>query len=71
MHSHLLRSAPRQLAITRRRIGRRTKPTTAPMWHARQRPPVPWVDLEAELLHSGRAPEESYRDYIFRQGIGP
>jgi hypothetical protein len=72
MQSHVLPCEPDPLLMgIRRRLARRAEAITAPFWQALHRPPGPWVDLEADLLNSGRAPEESYRDYMFRKAIWP
>ncbi len=60
-----------QLAAVGRQLARRAEAITAPLWQARHRRPEPWVNPEADLLNPGRAPEESYRDYMFRRAIWP
>ena len=52
-------------------IGRRAEAITAPFWQTRHRHREPWANPEADLLNPGRAPEESYRDYMFRKAISP
>jgi hypothetical protein len=71
MHYHVLPREPGpQLADIGRRLAHRAQTITAPSWRARHRPPRPWVvGLEADPLNPGRAPEESYRDYMFRKAI--
>jgi len=72
MRSHVLTCEPGpRLADIGRRLARRAEAITAPFWEARQRPLGPWTDPEAVLLSPGRAPEESYRDYMFRKAIWP
>jgi hypothetical protein len=67
MHSQVL-PGPRLVAVGRQ-LARRAEAVTAHFWQARHRRPEPWFSPEADLLKHGRAPEESYRDYIFRKGI--
>jgi len=70
MHSHVLPCDPGPLLAGRgRRLARRAEAITARFWRALHRPPGPWADPEADLLNPGRAPEESYRDYMFRKAI--
>jgi hypothetical protein len=72
MHSDMLPCEPGpRLVRIGRRLARRSDAVTAPFWPARHRPPRPWVNPEPDLLNPGRAPEESYRDYIFRKAIWP
>jgi hypothetical protein len=72
MHSHVLPCEPDpHLASIGRRLACRAKAITAALRQARHRTPEPWANPEADLLSRGRAPEESYRDYIFRQAIWP
>jgi hypothetical protein len=72
MHSHLPRCEPRPgPAGIRRRLAGRAKATTAPFRQARHRTAGPWAGPEADLLSPGRAPEESYRDYLFRTSLWP
>jgi hypothetical protein len=72
MHSHALpRKAGPRLAGIGRRFSRRSQVITAPAGPARQRRPGRWPGPETGLLDPGRAPEESYRDYMFRQSIWP
>ena len=61
---------PRLVAVGRP-LARRAEAITARFWQARRRHPEPWANPEADLLNAGRAPEESYRDYIFRKAIWP
>ncbi len=69
MHSHVLLCEPGpRLAGIGRRLARRVEATAA-FWQALHRPPRPWANPEADLLNPGRAPEESYRDYMFRKAI--
>lgn len=72
MHSQVLpcKPGPRLVAIGRL-LASRAEAITAPSWHARHRHPEPWAKPEADLLNPGRAPEESYRDYMFRKAIWP
>jgi hypothetical protein len=72
MHSHVLprQTGPRLAAIGRQLV-HRTQATTAPVWRARHRHPEAWANREADPLNPGRAPEESYRDYLFRKAIWP
>jgi hypothetical protein len=72
MHSQVLpcEPGPRLVGIGRQ-LARRAKVITAPFWQARHRRPESWADPEADLLNPGRAPEESYRDYMFRKAIWP
>jgi len=60
-----------QFADIGRRLARRSESITAPLWQARRRSPRSWANSEADLLNPDRAPEESYRDYIFRKAIWP
>jgi hypothetical protein len=70
MHSDVLPCEPAlPLAGIRRRLARRAEATTARFRRARHRPPEPWVGPEADPLNRGQAPEESYRDYMFRKAI--
>ena len=71
MHSRVLPCGPSPLMGTGRRLARRAEAIAAHFWQALHRPPRPRADLKADLLNPGRAPEESYRDYIFRQAIWP
>jgi hypothetical protein len=72
MDSHVLscEHGPR-LAGIGRRLARRAEATTASIWQARHRHSEPWAGPAADLLNPGRAPEESYRDYVFRKAIWP
>jgi hypothetical protein len=72
MHSHVLpcEPGPRLVGIGQR-LARRAGAITAPFWQARRRPPEPWAGQETDLLNPDRAPEESYRDYMFRKAIWP
>jgi hypothetical protein len=70
MHSRVLPCEPDPLLMgIGRRRARRAEAITAHFWQALYRPAGPWADLEADPLNPGRAPEESYRDYIFRKAI--
>ena len=70
MHSQVLSCEPGpRLVAAGRQFARRGEAITAHFWRARHRHPEPWVNPEADLLNPGRAPEESYRDYIFRKAI--
>jgi hypothetical protein len=70
MHSQVLLCGPGpRLVHFGRQFGRRAKVIIASFWQARHRRPEPWADPEADQLNRGRAPEESYRDYIFRKAI--
>jgi hypothetical protein len=72
MHSHLLLGqAGLQLAGIGRRLARRADAFTAASWQAQHRHPRLSADWLADQLHRGRAPEETYRDYMFRQSIWP
>lgn len=70
MHSHVLpcEPGPRISGIGRRPAGR-AKAITAPVWQALHRSRAPRSSPEPDLLAPGRAPEESYRDYMFRKAI--
>jgi hypothetical protein len=70
MHSQVLpcETGPRLVAVGRQ-LARRAEAITAHFWPARHRHPEPWANPEADLLNPGRAPEESYRDYLFRKAI--
>jgi hypothetical protein len=72
MHSHVLpcEAGPRLAGVGRRLAGR-AEAITAPFWQARHQPREPWADPRADPLNPGRAPEESYRDYMFRKAIWP
>jgi len=72
MHSHVLpcEAGPRPAGI-RRRLACRAEAITAPFRQARHRTPEPWANPEGDRLNPGRAPEESYRDYMFRKAIWP
>ncbi|HEY2315926.1 MAG TPA: hypothetical protein VGH96_20120 [Streptosporangiaceae bacterium] len=72
MHSHVLtcEPGPRLVGIGRR-LARRAEAITAPFRQALHRRTEAWANLEADLLNPGRAPEESYRDYLFRKAIWP
>ncbi len=72
MHSHVLpcEPGPRLVGIGRR-LARRAEAITAAFWQAPHRPLGPRTGPEADLLNPGRAPEESYRDYMFRKAIWP
>ncbi len=72
MHSHVLpcEPGPRLVGIGRW-LERRAEVMTAPFGEARHRRPEPCADPKADLLNPGRAPEESYRDYMFRRAIWP
>ncbi len=69
MHSHVLPCEPGLRMGIGRRLARRAEAITAHFWQALHRPRQPRADMKADLLNPGRAPEESYRDYIFRQAI--
>jgi hypothetical protein len=72
MHSYVLPCKPGpRLAGIGRWLVRRAEAITAPLWQARRRHPRPWANPETDLLNPGRAPEESYRDYLFRKAIWP
>jgi hypothetical protein len=72
MHSHVLPTEPHpHLAGIARRLACRAEAITAALWQARHRTPEPWANPQADLLNHGRAPEESYRDYMFRIAIWP
>jgi hypothetical protein len=72
MHSHTPPGEPGLRPVcTGRRLARRAKVITAPFWQGRHRRPERWVDPEAGLRTPGRAPEESYRDYMFRKAFRP
>jgi hypothetical protein len=70
MHSHAMPSeaGPRHAGVGRR-LASRAEAISALLWRARHRPPRPWAAPEADPLYPGRAPEESYRDYVFRTAI--
>ena len=72
MHSQVLpcEPGPRPVAIGRR-LARRAEAITAHFWQAGHRHAGPWAHPEADPLNPGRAPEESYRDYLFRKAIWP
>ncbi len=72
MRSHVLpcEPGPRTSATGRRPAGR-AKAITAPIWQALHRSRGPRANAEADLRDPGRAPEESYRDYMFRKAIWP
>jgi hypothetical protein len=70
MHSHVLPREPGwPLVGVARRLARRADAITVPIWQALPRPREPWAGQDAGLLTPGRAPEESYRDYMFRTAI--
>jgi hypothetical protein len=72
MHSHVLPCEPGPpLVGIAPRLARRAEAITAPFWRALHRPRGPWAGQESGLLNPGRAPEESYRDYMFRTAIWP
>jgi hypothetical protein len=72
MHSQVLPCGPGpQFVAIGRQFARRAAAITAPFWQAPRRRPEPWANPEAGLLNPGRAPEESYRDYMFRKAIWP
>jgi hypothetical protein len=72
MHSQALPCEPGpRLAAIGPQFARRAEAITALFWRARHRHPGPWANPEADLLNPGRAPEESYRDYLFRKSIWP
>jgi hypothetical protein len=69
MHSH---AASRESASRRATLGRRLAGRAAAItWQSRHRPPERWADPNIDLLNPNRAPEESYRDYVFRTAIWP
>jgi hypothetical protein len=71
MHSHALLSRPDpQPAGTVRRFARRADNIVAAWWQARPRPVTPWVSPETYPFDADRVPGESYRDYLFRKGVG-
>ncbi len=69
MHSHVLpcQPGPRPVSLGRR-LARRAE-AMAPFWRALRRPSRALADPGADLLNPDRAPEESYRDYMFRRAI--
>ena len=71
MHSHVLpnRPGPRPAAIGRR-LARRAGAIVAGSRQARPRPAAPWAGLDASPFDSDRVAGESYRDYLFRKGVG-
>jgi hypothetical protein len=70
MRSHVLPCEPGPpLVGIAPRLARRAEAITAPFWQALHRPREPWAGQESGLLNPGRAPEESYRDYMFRTAI--
>jgi hypothetical protein len=72
MHSHVLPCEPGpRISGTGKRPAGRAKAITAPVWQALHRRRGPWAYPQADLLDPGRAPEESYRDYMFRKAIWP
>jgi hypothetical protein len=60
-----------RLVAVGRQLSRRAEAITAPFWQPRHRRPELWANPDADLLHPGQAPEESYRDYLFRKAIWP
>ena len=72
MHSHVLPHEPGpRISGIGRRPAVRGKAITAPIWQALHRSRGRRANPEADLLDPGRAPEESYRDYMFRKAIWP
>jgi hypothetical protein len=72
MQTHVLPREPGpRLAGIGRRLACRAEAITAPLRQARHRSPQPWANPEDDLFNPGRAPEESYRDYMFRKSIWP
>jgi hypothetical protein len=70
MHSRVLPCEPDPpLMGIGRRLARRAEAITTHFRQAAHRPTGLRADLEADPLNPGRAPEESYRDYVFRQTI--
>jgi hypothetical protein len=70
MHSHVLpnRPGPRSAAIGRR-LARRAGAMAAG-WQARPRTAAPWAGLDTSPFDADRVAGESYRDYLFRKGVG-
>ena len=70
MHSHVLlnRPGPRPAAIGRR-LARKAGAMAAD-WQARPRSAAPWAGLDASPFDADRVAGESYRDYLFRKGVG-
>jgi hypothetical protein len=68
MHLHFTvsRGPGARLAGVGQRLTGRAKSVTTPCWPARHP-----RQLCANWLNPGRAPEESYRDYMFRKSIWP
>jgi hypothetical protein len=69
MHAHvLLNRGPRPAAFGRR-LARRAGAMAAG-WQARPRTAAPWAGLDTSPFDADRVPGESYRDYLFRKGVG-
>ena len=72
MHSPVLPREPGpRISGIGRRPAVRAKAIAAPIWQALHRARGRRANPEADLLGPGRAPEESYRDYMFRRAIWP
>jgi hypothetical protein len=70
LQSHLLLSKPGpRLAGIRRQLARRADAVTASPPAGSAPTPTGVGEPQADQLNLGRAPEESYRDYVFRKGI--
>ncbi len=70
MHSHLLssKSSPQVTGVARQHA-RPAEEIAAPVRPVRHRHRRAWADPRAGRPNRDRAPEESYRDYIFRTSI--
>jgi hypothetical protein len=70
MHPHLLsgKMSP-QVMGAGRQTGHRAEEVAAPVRPVRHRNRRPRADPQAGRPNRDRAPEESYRDYIFRTSI--
>ena len=71
MQSHVLPCEPSPRLVGIGRLARRAEGITARFWQALHRSRRPSANPEAGLVNPGRAPEESYRDYMFRKAIWP
>jgi hypothetical protein len=69
MHSEAPCGPGPRLAFIGRPFARQAETITPHFWLARPRRSRHWTIAEAGLLNPGRAPEESYRDYMFRKAI--
>jgi hypothetical protein len=72
MHSQVLPCVPGpRLLIIGRQFAHRAATIITHLSQARHRRFEAWASPEADPLNPGRAPEESYRDYLFRKAIWP